>query len=193
VRHVPILVLVAVPILAALVQAWLDERRCDRPLEVERKHPSPRRMLFAAIVMMAFAAFTVARIRSVIRGQAETEARMFPAAAVSYIAAEQLPGPILNHYDWGGYLIWRLYPEYRVYVDGRADLYGNSFMDERAALYHLTDPAWQTSLKTLRIKTLVLPPDAPLVTALRGRPDWRQVFGDSQAVVLTQIGNKGSY
>ncbi len=40
------------------------------------------------------------------------------------------PQPIYNEYIWGGYLIWRLYPDYRVYIDGRADVYGDSLVNE---------------------------------------------------------------
>ena len=36
------------------------------------------------------------------------------------------------------------------------------------------------------IRTVVLPPDAPLMTALRSSPEWRQIYADSQAVVLTR-------
>ena len=39
---------------------------------------------------------------------AAAQARIFPARAVSYIQAHRIPGPLLNSYDWGGYLIWTL-------------------------------------------------------------------------------------
>ena len=34
------------------------------------------------------------------------------------------PGPLFNDYGWGGYLIWQLYPELRVGIDGRMAVYG---------------------------------------------------------------------
>ena len=53
----------------------------------------------------------------------------FPEGAVAFLQSSYYPQRIFVYYDWGGYAIWKLYPEYRVFVDGRADLYG----DELAA------------------------------------------------------------
>jgi hypothetical protein len=128
----------------------------------------------------------VARVRYVEHRQAEREAREFPADAVSFIDAQRPPAPILNHYNWGGYFIWRLYPEYQVYIDGRADLYGDRFMDDLATTYYLRGDSWRNPLEKWGIRTVVLPPDAPLVTALSARREWKTIYADSQAVILTR-------
>ena len=185
VRHIPILVLIAVPILSGLTQAWLEERGLTHRPGARRMPAGSRKMLVNAIMLAAFATFTVARVRYVVERQAQTEAHEFPARAVSFLSKERPPGPLLNHYDWGGYFIWKLYPEYRVYIDGRADLYGDSFMDDFAASYHLSDN-WRHPMESWGIRTIVLPPDAPLVTALRSNPGWKQIYADSQVTVLTQ-------
>ena len=67
---------------------------------------------------------------------------------------------MMNHYNWGGYFIWKLYPQYRVFMDGRADVYGDALMNQFGATYYLIDD-WKKSLQTWGIRTLVLPPDAP--------------------------------
>ena len=41
-----------------------------------------------------------------------------PVRALQYIKAHRLPGPMLNDYMYGGYLIWAA-PEYPVMMDGR--------------------------------------------------------------------------
>ena len=91
----------------------------------------------------------------------------------------------MNHYNFGGYFIWKLYPQYLVFTDGRADVYGDSFMEEFAAAYYLRDD-WSMAFKQWGVRTLVLPPDAPLITALKPTPDWKQIYADSQAVILTR-------
>jgi tetratricopeptide (TPR) repeat protein len=48
----------------------------------------------------------------------------FPERAAEFIERENLPGEIFNNYNAGGYLIWRLGPLRRVYIDGRDTLYG---------------------------------------------------------------------
>ena len=44
----------------------------------------------------------------------------FPSGAADFLLAGGSPEPIFNTYEYGGYLIWRLWPRHRVFIDGRA-------------------------------------------------------------------------
>ena len=44
----------------------------------------------------------------------------YPAGAADFLLAHHVAGPIFNTYEYGGYLIWRLWPEQRVFIDGRS-------------------------------------------------------------------------
>lgn len=184
-RHIPILVLILVPILASLAEAWLQRRGAERLLKPGHGRPTTRILVTNILVLVAFAAFMLLRVREVIRTQEQTEAKHFPQAAVVFLSREHPPGPMLNHYNFGGYFIWKLYPQYRVFTDGRADVYGDGFMDDFAASYYLRDD-WGMPFQRWGICSLVLPPDAPLITALRSSPDWKQLYADSHAVILTR-------
>ena len=186
VRHIPIYALIAIPILSTLALAWLRELGVAHWLEVKPPRMTPAKTSFNALLLAGFLVFMVVRVGYVSRHQAETEAKEFPAAAVSFIAAQRPPAPILNHYNWGGYFIWRLYPDYRVYIDGRADLYGDAFMDDLATTYYLRGDSWGDPFEKWGIRTVVLPPDAPLMTALVASYGWKTIYADSQAVVLTR-------
>jgi hypothetical protein len=186
VRHIPIYALIAIPILNAMVLAWLQESRIANGVKKKQTPMTPAKSLLNAVLLAGFLVFLVARVRYVTHRQADAEANELPAVAVSFIAAQRPPAPMLNHYNWGGYFIWRLYPEYRVYIDGRADLYGDAFMDDLATTYYLRGDSWRSLFEKWGIRTVVLPPDAPLVTALRALPDWQTMYCDSQAVVLTR-------
>ena len=184
IRHIPILVLVIVPVLAELAQPWLQRSSANRLLRTSLTGAAPR-TLVNFIVLLAFTAFTVFRVRHVVSSQAETEAQHFPMAAAAFLEQQHLPGPMMNHYNWGGYFIWKMYPQYRVFMDGRADVYGDALMTDFSDCYYLTDN-WRKSLQNWAIRTVVLPPDAPLVTALQSSPQWKRVYADSEAVILTQ-------
>lgn len=60
--------------------------------------------------------------RLVITRQATAEVDLFPKAAVDFIAADAKLDRIYNWYDWGGYLIWRLYPNVPVLSDRRTSM-----------------------------------------------------------------------
>jgi hypothetical protein len=193
VRHIPIYVLVAVPLVSGMITACLRTRGKTALLDAS-PHPLTRPKLIAnAVLLTGFLFFTVARLHYVVLHQPETEAKEFPAAAASFLMTSRPTGPLLNHYNWGGYFIWRLFPVYQVYIDGRADLYGDTFMDDFAATYYLKGKSWQDPLHKWGIQTVVLPPDAPLTLALRGMPAWNEVFADAQAVVLTRAGSGGNH
>ena len=185
IRHIPIAVLILIPILARLAEGWLRQRGSGRLLERGQSEPTRRILLVNALVLISFTAFTVARVRHVVSLQPETEARHFPVAGTAFLARERPPGPIMNHYNWGGYFIWTLYPGYRVFLDGRADVYGDQFMDQFAASYYLTDD-WKMLLQQWGIRTLILPPDAPLIKALQAGGGWKQIYADSEAVVMVK-------
>ena len=185
VRHVGIFVLVAVPILCQLIQSALEHH--GKTLRPESATLPPAKLLSNAVVLIVFVVFIVVRVRQVVQQQPETETRNFPAAAVAYIAANHPAGPILNHYNWGGYLIWKLYPEYPVYIDGRADLYGDSFLDDFSSTYYARTDHWQRDLEQWHIRTVLFPPDAPLISILRSQSGWHQLYADKSAVILTRL------
>jgi hypothetical protein len=111
------------------------------------------------------------------------EAQRFPADAVAFLQTHPA-GRIFNHYDWGGYLIWRLYPGTPVFIDGRADLYGKELLDQFAHTYQFAG-AWQQTLQNWSIDTVLVPADSALASGLRISPGWTVSYADSQAIVLT--------
>jgi hypothetical protein len=193
VRHIPIYVLVAVPLVSAMIEACLRARGKTALLDSSRSPFTLAKLVANTILLASFLFFTIARFHHVVIRQPEAEAKEFPATAASFLMTSQLTGPLLNHYNWGGYFIWKLFPVYKVYIDGRADLYGDTFMDQFAASYYLKGKSWRDPLNEWGIQTVVLPPDAPLTLALRQLPAWKEVFADGQAVVLTRADTAGDH
>jgi hypothetical protein len=44
----------------------------------------------------------------------------YPSGAAAFLLENHIAAPLFNTYEYGGYLIWRLWPEQRVFIDGRA-------------------------------------------------------------------------
>lgn len=59
----------------------------------------------------------------------------YPAGAADFLLANRVTGPMFNTYEYGGYLMWRLWPQQRVFIDGRA-LSESVFMDYARILYN---------------------------------------------------------
>jgi hypothetical protein len=185
VRHIPIFALAAAPLLSAMIQARLEQTKSS---PFDHSLPLTRRKLMVNVLFLGgILGFVVFQVSSVVAKQGVTEAKEFPSAAVRFLEESRTPAPLMNHYNWGGYFIWRLYPRYQVYIDGRADVYGDSFLKEFASTYYLRGSSWRSGLEKWGVRTVVLPPDAPLVTALSALPQWKVAFSDRQATVLTRI------
>ncbi|HEV2118188.1 MAG TPA: hypothetical protein VGR48_19275 [Terriglobales bacterium] len=184
-RHIPIFALVAVPILAegleelAARQQWFSA--------AEQTSLPPAKLAINLVLVLAVAGLTGLHFYQVIKSQAAGESKNFPKAATEFLVREHVPAPIFNYYDWGGYFIARLYPQYRVFIDGRTDLYG-SLMDT------FSDTArgegnWREGLQKYHVRTVVVPPASGLAGLLRLDGGWKKAFEDKQAVVFVKAGS----
>ncbi len=174
-RNIPLFVLVAIPVLSAQLAAFI-------PLRASNK-PTPRPMQIVNVILVAVLALVaLLRVGSVLVNQANVERAKFPTAAVEWIQQSRPAPNLYNSYGWGGYLIWKLYPDYKVYVDGRADVHGDAFIENFLDIYSASQ-GWQTDLAQPDVRIILIEPDAPLANALANDPMWVQVFSDSQSVI----------
>jgi hypothetical protein len=115
----------------------------------------------------------------------EAEQKILPVGAAGWIAAQQPAGKMFNSYNWGGYLLWRLWPTYPVYADGRTDVYPNAFLQE-----YLQIVAGQLDAPTMfderGIRTVIIEAESPLVKQLTRSGQWREAYRDEIAAVLTR-------
>lgn len=108
-------------------------------------------------------------------------ATRYPVAAVDFLfesGLEKARG--YNEYAWGGYLIWRGIP---VFVDGRADVYGDEFL----FLYQQgrqLEPNWREPLDSFNVDYVLMDRNARLGTMLREVSGWREVYVDDLARVF---------
>jgi hypothetical protein len=183
VRHIPIFSLFAAPVLAKHLWAIAQSRGWDKLLTGEETRPNGIKLLINIVLLIAPLALGVSRVWHFATHQRNYEAIRNPVAAVEFLKSQRLPGPIYNRYGWGGYLIYQLYPEYRVYIDGRADVYGDAFFTEAVHTYD-GQANWRESLDKYNIQTVIIEPDVALTLFLRNDDRWSKVYEDEQAVIF---------
>ncbi|HEY6304645.1 MAG TPA: hypothetical protein VIX14_16425 [Terriglobales bacterium] len=121
--------------------------------------------------------------------QAQFDPKKVPVAAVTFLQQENVEEPpsaepVFSTDAWGGYLIYRMYPERKVVVDDRHDLYGAGRIRQYLILTR-AEPGWQSALETWKIRTALLPTDSTLANLLREEArDWRIAYEDKVAVVF---------
>jgi hypothetical protein len=111
-----------------------------------------------------------------------------PVTATNALARLGKPIRVFNYYDYGGYLVWRLFPEGgRVFIDGRVEVYGPSIFADYLRVNNLA-AAWPDVIERARPDAIVLPSSHPLVRLLQQDPEWQQFSHDGVATVFTRVG-----
>jgi hypothetical protein len=111
------------------------------------------------------------------------DAKRFPAAAVNYIKEHDSPGPILSIDSWGGYLIYRFYPDKRVVIDDRHDFYGEQFLKSYLKMVRV-EPGWQDFLREHNADYVLVPKGSALANVLAESGSWRSIYHDEVAEVF---------
>lgn len=107
---------------------------------------------------------------------------LFPIAAADYVERAGLDGKMANAPGFGGYLIWRFWPERKVFADGRLDVY----VDVNETLVRTP---WRRTLDERGLTYAILETergglgDDPLAAAISEAPDWALVYWDDAAMV----------
>lgn len=196
-RNIALFALLDAPLLAryggpALHRLWesLQRRWGGATGELRfRTHlsPGPRLVLLNWVLLGLVVIAALAKIALPLL-PAEREKAMsdfLPVEAVSYIEKEQPPGPMFNSYNWGGYLIWTLYPDYPVFVDGRTDLYGDSLLQDYLDVV-LARENWRDVLTRYDARFVLIERDSILARFLAVDEGWRQSYVDDLAVVFVR-------
>ena len=103
-----------------------------------------------------------------------------PSAAVAALKREKA-GPLLNDYDFGGYLI---HAGVAPFIDGRSELYGGSFIARHHRAVALQDlPGFLALLEQYKIGATLFAPERPAVALLDRLPQWERLYADDTAVV----------
>lgn len=170
-RFFLLLIFLLAPVVATLLARWLP------PYQPTKDHP-----LLNAILMLLVAAGLVAFFPSQ-RALESVVAQNYPQKAVGYLRQHPVGGPMLNEYGWGGYLIWSLSPNHRVFIDGRADIYEyGGVLSDYMSITHLK-PDTLPLLRKHGVEACLIQSEAPLGTLLAAMPDWEQVYRDELSVI----------
>ncbi|MFQ6015918.1 MAG: hypothetical protein ACE5NP_10815 [Anaerolineae bacterium] len=189
-RHIPIFALVAPPILTAALLQVGRSWGLARPGTREEQGRFPPRWVLAAINWFLLALILVGvavKAGTALANNRAVEEQTFPSAAVEYLLESLPPGPMYNSYNWGGYLIWRLYPHYKVFIDGRADVYGDQFINFYMQAFRAKSN-WQEPLDDYYIRMVLIEREGPLSTLLQESPQWQRTYADHLAAIYIREG-----
>lgn len=135
----------------------------------------------ALIAVLLVIGFAVALIRVSPPAQAVEIARSLPVGAVEWLDTHEPGDRIFNRYEWGGY-IGQQRPSEPIFMDGRADVYGDELLRMYVSIIGLEgDP--QVLLDRYGIDHAVFPPGTPLADWFDASDMWVRAYADETAVI----------
>lgn len=191
-RHVAVLGLITPFLIASpLALQWRAMKDSGRDLEsvdrIFRALAAPaQRGTVAAIALLAALMIGV----TVQSGRFAPAAASTPETAIRAAVHAGAVGPVLNSYNFGGYLIYRGVP---VFIDGRADMYGDALLKRYLGALQLSETEKLPQLLAdYRIGWTLLETGTPALALLDRLPGWRRVYADNVAVVHVRDDNSAA-
>ncbi len=157
-----------------------------------------KRVLPAAGEWLVAALLLAAALLGIVNGtsfQLRAAEWKYPRGAVDFLAAHHITAPLFNSYEDGGYLMWRLWPEQKVFIDGRA-LNESVAEDYKRIAWNADTTGGKTAdqlLDQYGIEVILMPGfeftggSAFLLPASLADPSqakWRLVYQDAQGMVF---------
>jgi len=204
-RHVPLFVLAAAPLMGRCAQSLLtaassllpkaDPRAAaEAALRWKPARPMGHTVTLEAInltlLIVVGAGMIAYRAVPNLRpaAQAASIKAVLPVQAADALERTGKPVRVFNYYDYGGYLVWRLYPEGgRVFIDGRVEVYGSQVFSRYLRVSYLAS-GWQDVLVEAHPDAIVLPSAHPLTGILEQDSAWRLLSHDEVATVFIRVG-----
>jgi hypothetical protein len=108
-----------------------------------------------------------------------------PVKAVEFMEREGLRGSMFNNDEFGDYIIYAAWPRYRVFFDGRSDMYGVDRLKEYIKVTEI-GRGWEDVLKKYSMNWVIYNSDSVLSRHLQTRSDWRLIYSDKLASIFVR-------
>lgn len=177
-RNMTLFAILSAPIVARRLEGLL-------PPPAPARSPSPRQLALHWALLLGGLAYIAASLPRSPSWLEHVESEDLPIAAVDFLAERHPRARLFNDFNWGGYLIYRLFPGTKVSMDGRTTAYAPETL--RAYMRtHYAAAGWERFLAQCEPEVILWPADGPLVSVLRALPEWRIEFEDRTAVVFVR-------
>lgn len=162
-----------------------------RAFATTRKRPDVRSLVSAIGLVVVVSLLVVSGLAAAAQNADHKDFQVgaYPSESMTYLSTHGLLGERLFTTDaWAGYDILRFWPQQRVFLDDRYDMYPTELVAE------YTDVAdghadWKKVLDKYRVQVIVWQPARALSQLLAESPHWRLVHTDHNAVVYVRVGS----
>jgi hypothetical protein len=189
-RHAPLYACVAGPIIAAELSGWwagwAGGQTKTSVAHILYQMGEDLRFSFRRISLWPALLVTVLMIlEAPVPWPKDFPSEGFPVMMIHRHADLLESGRVLTSDQWGDYLIYALYPQVKVFIDGRSDFYGE--MLGQHYLHMLQGQYdWEDNLKRYGFNVALVPVEWPLASLLKRSANWKIVQDDHQCILFVR-------
>lgn len=186
-RYIPLFAIIVTPILSRQAMQWLDQPQ-SKWIDLFTTKLSGIASISAASRghLWPVAALVMVTI-SVTNGQVhyKFDPQTNPVAAVEFLRTEHINGNMFNADQFGDYIIYAAWPYYKVFFDGRFDMYGSSRVREYLKITRL-EPDWERVFRKYDIRWVICDANSALSVLFSNRHSWRLIYTDEVANIFVK-------
>jgi hypothetical protein len=109
--------------------------------------------------------------------------KVSPIGAINFIEQNHLLPNMFNPMDWGGYLSYQLYPQYKIAADYRIHIYSEGFLEDYFKIKKARS-GWREVFDKYKINFVIWNKESCLTQVLMIDKNWKLVYNDKVAVVF---------
>lgn len=181
-RNIPLFVILVMPTAARV--CWTQYKNLAQRLTIESSSA-----FAAGLLMQLYIVVMLLSATGNLNSSATLQNRHLGLVADEAAAAQFLnnyvePAIIFNNYDLGSYLIYHLYPEYRVFTDNRPEAYNEDFFQKKYIPMQQDAKIWEKLSKEYQINMVVFginditPWSRQFASYISTQSNWNQIFSD---------------
>ena len=192
-RNIPLFAIVSAPLLAQSFEDWMTnsfnevkifERIKDSDFRLRELNEQLKGYFWPLVsVIIAVAVLSLGINIDLDRKGYGFDPDVFPVEAVDWLKENPQEGEMFNYFSWGGYLLYRLWPQEKVFIDAQTDFYGENLTRQYADVI-FTEDGWQNVLEKYSVTWAILPVNEPCVDAFKSELGWHAIYMDDTAVIL---------
>lgn len=187
-RMLPFFAIVAVPITAQAFSGWLKgdfpkNRIWTIETNLNTTNQTSNGWIWMFTVVLAVALLFKLNIPIDVTSKGNAfSPQFFPVEAVAWLKSNPQSGHVFNEFDWGGYMLLNLWPQYQIFMDGHTHIYGEKLTREYEQVITLNNN-WESILDKYEVTWAIVRDQTPIAKALENN-GWVILYQDKTAIIL---------
>ena len=186
-RYIPLFSIIVAPILVKRLQLMVEQAD-GKFIKFFKKRSDNISAIDASTKGFLWPIIGVILVTFIARGgnvDFKFDEKTKPVAAVEFMKKEQLRGNMFDNDEFGDYIIYAAWPEYKVFFDGRSDMYGVDILKDYIKVTAIK-PGWDEVLKKYDIEWIIYNANSALSLFLMENEDWALIYADKVANIFVK-------